>query len=206
MGSKGSKAGGKDSKLPDKPLKLTDKDVKTLSEQTGMSKDQIEKIFQQFVANNPDGKLDVTEFNKLYQSLRTEPVANLDEIDDFVFRAFDVDNNGFLTFNEFLAAYTITTKGDVKQKLQYAFELYDADNNGWLSVDEVKQVISAMLDLLGADKKGNDPAKLTAECLKELDASSDGKISKGKLFYKIVFDVARYIYYFFLLKTNSSMV
>jgi hypothetical protein len=86
MGGKGSKAGGKDSKLPDKPVKLSDKDFKNLALQTGMPKDQIEKIFQQFSANNPDGKLDVNEFNKLYQSLRTEPVANLDEIDDFVFR------------------------------------------------------------------------------------------------------------------------
>jgi hypothetical protein len=50
-----------------------------------------------------------------------------------------------------------------------------------LSSEEVKQVIIAMLDLLGADKKGNDPAKLTAECLKELDSSKDGKISKGKI-------------------------
>ena len=88
MGGKGSKT-GKQSKLPDKPLKLSSKDLKFLSEQTGLSKDQVEQTFSQFLANNPDGKLDVNEFNKLYSAFRNEPVANLDEIDDCVFRAFD---------------------------------------------------------------------------------------------------------------------
>lgn len=35
-----------------------------------------------------------------------------------------------------------------------------------------------MLDLLGADRKHNDPKKLADECMKELDSSHDGKVSK----------------------------
>ena len=172
MGGKNSKDSGKNSKLPSKPAKLTDKDYKFLTGTTGLSKDVIDKTFQQFNANNPDGKLDVNEFNRLYQSLRSEPVANLDEIDDLVFRAFDSDNNGFLTFNEFMVAYALTTKGDLKQKLDYAFELYDADNNGWLSSAEVTQVVTGMLDLLGADKKGHNAQQIAAESIKELDIIS----------------------------------
>ena len=45
-------------------------------------------------------------------------------------------------------AYALTSRGDVKQKLEYAFEMYDADNNGFLDSAELKTVIHGMLDLL----------------------------------------------------------
>ena len=84
-----------------------------------------------------------------------------------------------MTFNEFLIGYAITSKGDLQQKLVYAFELYDADNNGYLTSNELQEVLTGMLDLLGADKK-TDVKALTAEVIKQLDSSNDGKVSKGK--------------------------
>ena len=93
MGNKGAKGSkskdptGKDSKVPPKSAtKLTDKDYKLLSEQTGMTKDQINSFFAKFNQDNPDGKLDRAKFMKLYPALRNEPVQNLDEITNFVFR------------------------------------------------------------------------------------------------------------------------
>ena len=68
----------------------------------GFSRDEIKRIFDQFMANNPDGKLDKREFIAFYSKIRAEPVERLDEICDFVFRAFDSDNNGYLTFSEFM--------------------------------------------------------------------------------------------------------
>jgi Ca2+-binding EF-hand superfamily protein len=84
-----------------------------------------------------------------------------------------------LTFNEFLIGYAITSKGDLKQKLEYAFELYDADNNGFLTPNEVKEVVGGMLDLLDTDKTPQDVTNVTNEIFKTLDTSNDGKISKG---------------------------
>ena len=92
MGAKGSKG-----KVPPKSAKLTSKDIKHLSGQTGLSKDEISKIFDQFNANNPDGRLDRNEFVTLYSRLRPEPADRLDEISHFVFSAFDTDGNGELS-------------------------------------------------------------------------------------------------------------
>ena len=74
----------------------------------------------------------------------------------------------------------MTSRGDLKKKLEYAFELYDSDGNGYLDSTEVREVVKGMLDLLGADKKGNDANKLAEECIKQLDATNDGKLSKGE--------------------------
>jgi Ca2+-binding EF-hand superfamily protein len=195
---------GKDGKAPGgkkagKPAKLSKKDLDFLTSKTSLNKEAIEMFFKQFNDNNPDGLLNRDEFSKLYPKLRNEPVNNLDEISNMVFRAFDTDNNGSLTFEEFLIGYAITSRGDQRSKLQYAFELYDADNNGWLSQAELKEVLLGMydtkpffflidfypllisifrLDLLGSNKSSIDG--LVTEISKQLDTSGDGKISKGK--------------------------
>jgi hypothetical protein len=55
MGGKGSK--NKD-KLNSKGNKLTSSDYKFLTGQTGLSKADIDRIHNEFLANNPDGRLD----------------------------------------------------------------------------------------------------------------------------------------------------
>ena len=70
-------------------VKLASKDVKFLQSHTGMSEGEINQIFSDFMANNPDGQLNQTEFISLYDKLRAEPYDRLDEISKYVFKAFD---------------------------------------------------------------------------------------------------------------------
>lgn len=74
----------------------------------------------------------------------------------------------------------MTSKGDLNRKLEYAFDLYDADRNGYLDRSEVREVVTGMLDLLGADKKGQNAAQLAEECIRQLDTSKDGKVTKAE--------------------------
>jgi Ca2+-binding EF-hand superfamily protein len=73
----------------------------------------------------------------------------------------------------------LTSRGDIRTKLEYAFTLYDRDNNGFLDSREIRTVLLAMLDLLGADKSSHNLTQLTDECLKSLDNNKDGKITIG---------------------------
>ena len=45
-------------------------------------------------------------------------------------------------------AYSLTSRGDLSNKLNYAFDLYDTDGNGSLTSAEIKSILHAMLDLL----------------------------------------------------------
>jgi Ca2+-binding EF-hand superfamily protein len=125
MGNKGAKGakGGKPA-ASNKPAELTKKDYDFLVQQTGLQKPEIKAVFDKFNANNPDGKLDKKEFVRLYDELRPEPPEVLDEISEYVFRAFDSDHNGFISFNEFMVAYAMTSRGDPTKKLNYAFDVY----------------------------------------------------------------------------------
>ena len=84
---------------------LNDKDLAFLTTQTGLSKADIQNIYEQFKANNPDEKLDKAEFVRLYDKLRPESQEDMEEISLFVFGAFDEDNNGYISFNEFLVLF-----------------------------------------------------------------------------------------------------
>lgn len=166
------------SKCKEKVPELSKRDIKALVKQTGLTEQKVQNLFDNFISINPTGKLDITEFAKLYQALRSEPVANLDAISEFCFRAFDTDNNGCLTFKEFIIGYGLTTEGNPADKLEYAFDIYDADNDGYLTSTELKNGLTAMLDLIGADKSRYNMNELVSECINLLDTSKDGKVSK----------------------------
>lgn len=170
----------KPSVLPTKNSDIGEADYQYLTSQTGLSKSEIKEIFDLFMRNNPNAQLDKNEFIKLYSSLRPENPENLDEISAFIFRAFDTDHNGYITFNEFMLGFALTSRGDIKKKLEYAFMLYDADQNGYLDNNEIKEVIIGMLDLLGADKNTHNPQELANEVMRQLDSSNDGKVSKDE--------------------------
>lgn len=107
MGGKSSKSESTStiSAVVIKPPELTETDYAFLVSQTGQSKESIKKIFDKFMSNNPDFKLDKKEFVKLYSELRSEPYERLDEISTLIFKAFDTDHNNYISFNEFMVAY-----------------------------------------------------------------------------------------------------
>ena len=86
MGNKGAKG----------PAKLASKDVKFLQSHTGMSEADIKQIFSDFMANNPDGQLNKTEFVLLYQKLIAEPYESLDNISKNVFKTFDKGKSNYV--------------------------------------------------------------------------------------------------------------
>ena len=50
------------------------------------------------------------------------------KITDYVFACFDKDSNGILDFSEFIIAYSSTSIGDPKKKLEFVFMFYVGKN------------------------------------------------------------------------------
>lgn len=82
--------------------KLTKRDYSIVSKQTNLTPNEVVILFDKFHSNNPDGKLDKDSFGKLYISLRKEPVKNLNEILDFVFKGVYCIKNAFHFFKLYL--------------------------------------------------------------------------------------------------------
>jgi len=74
----------------------------------------------------------------------------------------------------------LTSRGEVKDKLEFAFEAYDANNSKTLDSEELNAVISGMLDLLGADKNEFKIKELVDACMADLNVSKNGVITKDE--------------------------
>ena len=54
-----------------------------------------------------------------------------------------------ITFKEFIRAISITTKGSIDEKLNWAFDLYDIDNDGYVTRAEMLDIVTAIYVLHG---------------------------------------------------------
>ncbi len=111
----GNKAGGKGKK---DPTVLTDEDVRILKLNTQYSEEEIQAWHSGFLKDCPSGKLDKKQFLNVYKVCfffikknisysillyqKFYPEGKADKYCNFVFKAFDTDNNNWIDFTEFL--------------------------------------------------------------------------------------------------------
>lgn len=67
----------------------------------------------------PNGKLDKKGFTDIYKQFF--PFGNPEEFANYVFNVFDNDRNGSIDFKEFICALSITSRGELDDKLKCQF-------------------------------------------------------------------------------------
>ena len=128
--------------------KLNKREIEQLVNKTNFTADEIKTWYNGFLRDCPTGKLYRSEFTKIYVQFfpRGDPthfakyVAILTPLPlirikrplqfSFVFNVFDNNGDGYIEFAEFLQALSITSRGKLEDKLEWAFKLYDLDNDG----------------------------------------------------------------------------
>ncbi|CAF3428632.1 unnamed protein product [Rotaria sp. Silwood1] len=176
-------------KREQKRVELSERDIAFLCSQTGLPSDEIINWHKKFFHDNPDGRLDRNQFRKFYRILRNESPDRLNDMCDHIFRAFDVDGNGYVEFGEFLLGFAICSRGDLRSRLDYAFECYDLDSNGYITEDEIEPVLLAMYTLLGIQHiEDYPPGEVAKDLMKKLDISNDGRVTKDEFIHFLMKD------------------
>jgi Ca2+-binding EF-hand superfamily protein len=65
-----------------------------------------------------------------------------------VFDSFDVNDNGVVTFKEFIKALSITSRGSIEEKLNWSFRLYDTDKDGYITKEEMIAIVDAIYQMV----------------------------------------------------------
>merc|ERR1712048_1193751 len=105
-----------------------------ISNKTHFNVDEIKRWFDGFVSDCPTGNVTKFEFTRLY--CQFFPKGNPVAFASFVFNVFDKKKVGYIDFEDFMMALSVTSRGNVEDKLDWAFDLYDLDGNGAISKEE----------------------------------------------------------------------
>ena len=86
------------------------------------------------------------EFQKIYRQFF--PFGDPSSFADYVFNVFDSDKSGTIDFKEFICALSVTSRGKMEDKLDWAFQLYDIDGDGKISYEEMLQIVEAIYKMV----------------------------------------------------------
>ncbi|VDP09677.1 unnamed protein product [Heligmosomoides polygyrus] len=122
INSKASKQPGKEIIEGAKPRKackkLSPEEVAELVDKTYFSKKELKKWYKDFVRDCPSGELKMEEFQNIYKQFF--PNGDPGKFAAFVFNVFDCNGDGHISFREFIAALSITSRGTLDEKLDCA--------------------------------------------------------------------------------------
>ena len=125
------------------------------------------KLFNQIDVNG-DGKITKEELLKGLQGKMKSPTLAKDV--DEIYKNIDMDNNGYIEYEEFVRAAVSKEKFLSEGVLRYAFRYFDKDNSGEITIDEIEEVFKESI----SDKtKIHDSLQ---QIINEVDANGDGVI------------------------------
>ncbi|KWU41915.1 EF-hand [Rhodotorula sp. JG-1b] len=127
--------------------KLSPEDLADLQKNTYFDKKELQQWYKGFVKDCPSGQLNQEEFARIYKQFF--PFGNPKAFAEHVFKVFDKNGNGTIDFREFIAALSITSRGKLDEKLQWAFQLYDINNDGLITYDEMLKIVQSIYDMTG---------------------------------------------------------
>lgn len=132
-----------------------------------IDQEHISKLKSFFHKAHPNGFLTKAEF--LRENMQLHPNTN-EEFWETLFHALDRDDSGALDLREYLIAYSIVSRMNIKdERLKFWFQLIDQDSSGKLTLDECEFLFATLIEM--SDLLKNDSSN-------EITTSSDDEISE----------------------------
>jgi len=125
------------------------------------------KLFNQIDVNG-DGKINKQELLKGLQTKMKSP--SLEKDVEQIYKNIDMDNNGYIEYEEFVRAAVSKEKFLNENVLRYAFRYFDKDGSGEITFDEIEDVFKSSV----SDK--TNVHESLKKIISEVDANGDGVI------------------------------
>uniref|UniRef100_A0A3B4AZJ0 Guanylyl cyclase-activating protein 1 n=1 Tax=Periophthalmus magnuspinnatus TaxID=409849 RepID=A0A3B4AZJ0_9GOBI len=146
---------------------------------TGASVEEMQECeshqwYRKFMTECPSGLLTYYEFKQFFGLKNLSASSN--EYVYTMFRTFDMNDDGYIDFMEYVAALSLVLKANVQQKLRWYFKLYDIDGSGCIDRDELLLIIKSIRAISGVshDISAED---FTNMMFDKIDINGDGELS-----------------------------
>ncbi|PAA62716.1 hypothetical protein BOX15_Mlig025370g2 [Macrostomum lignano] len=130
------------------------------------------RVFKRYAGR---GQMDLRGFLRAFSGTG-ERQENLEQL----FRVFDWDGSGEISFNEFMFAVLVNSRVPTRIKIKYAFEMIDKDNSGFVELPELMDLVynvSATKSMLLFDDEAGFDRRVVEETFRRMDTDGDGCIS-----------------------------
>ncbi|XP_060926281.1 guanylyl cyclase-activating protein 1 [Limanda limanda] len=130
--------------------------------------------YRKFMTECPSGVLTFYEFKQFFGLRNLSDTSNA--YIETMFTTFDMNDDGYIDFMEYVAALSLVLKGGVQKKLRWYFKLYDTDGSGCIDREELLQIIKSIRAINGI------PQEMSAEefankVFDKIDLNGDGELS-----------------------------
>ncbi|KAL3864621.1 hypothetical protein ACJMK2_006286 [Sinanodonta woodiana] len=150
-----------------------------LCKNTKFTRKELQIMYRGFKQECPTGIVNEETFKEIYAQFF--PQGDSTQYAHYVFKTFDHDCNGSISFEEFVMGLSVLSRGTAQERLQWAFNLYDVNGDGIISKEELMHIVSAIYDMMG---RFTEP--MIDECtiiehveriFQKMDLNKDGVIS-----------------------------
>ncbi|KAN0019664.1 hypothetical protein ACTFIV_008704 [Dictyostelium citrinum] len=163
--------------------KLSSDDIKKIMSKTNYTNEQVNQILKDYQSVNQDSKgLSLEEFKSFF-SIRFKDYDDASILQ--MFKIFDSDKNGRISFKEFVGALFIITKSPVSDKLSFLFDMFDRDLNGYLDLEESYNILKLALNTsVGLGFDVSQAGSFAESLLNSMNRNSHGGITKEEFIKK----------------------
>lgn len=121
-------------------------ELQSLIKSTRYNAEEILHLRSQFMSDIPSGVVTQQMFSiaASYFGI-TEPL-----LIEMLFRAFDANEDGMITFFEFARGMSIMTRGSNSERVLFAFDMYDVQRTGTLTLEGMMPLLEAMERCFGS--------------------------------------------------------
>ena len=162
------------------------KRAESIAEKTNTSIADVNAMYINFLDEHPDGAITKTELSSMMKKFF--PGEYIDDLDDHIFRVFDITQNGKIEFRDLMIFVSIMANGTRDEKLDQIFRVFDIKNDGVISKTEfikVATILFSWVDKRWGTTQDQEEDKETAQSMaerafKEVDKNGDSTITKGE--------------------------
>ncbi|XP_036957908.1 Kv channel-interacting protein 2-like isoform X1 [Acanthopagrus latus] len=150
-----------------------------LVEQTSFSKKELQVLYRGFKNECPSGVVNEETFKNIYSQFF--PQGDSSMYAHFLFEAFDTNNNGSVSFEDFVISLSIILRGSITDKLNWAFNLYDLNKDGCITREEMTAIMHSIYDMMGKytypNMRDNAPKDHVDNFFQKMDKNNDGVVT-----------------------------